>query len=109
MTGFTDIFIAIKPTRAGSVAIKAVMGPDTNRFANLSPVNSGENLRGSTTNNPNQVSNLFSDSDEVLTADVWNIIHIGQQELANQKNMQFKVTNNAGGDSDLQIGFLRTV
>tara|TARA_R110002110_G_scaffold121530_2_gene297394 strand:- start:97 stop:684 length:588 start_codon:yes stop_codon:yes gene_type:complete len=109
MTGFTDIFIAIKPTRAGSVAIKAIMGPDTNRFANLSPVNSGENLRGSTTNNPNQVSNLFSDSDEVLTADVWNIIHIGQQELANQKNMQFKVTNNAGGDSDLQIGFLRTV
>lgn len=112
MTGFTKIYLAIKPTRAGNVAIKAVMGPATNKFANLSPVNSGENLRGS---NPsatgNAISDLFSNAAESLTADVWNIFIIGatNNELIEQKLLQFKITNNAGGDSDIEVAFMRIV
>tara|TARA_Y100001963_G_scaffold122386_1_gene171618 strand:- start:242 stop:829 length:588 start_codon:yes stop_codon:yes gene_type:complete len=109
MTGFKDIFIAVKPSNSGNYAIAAVMGPDTNRFANLQPINAGENLRGSTTNNPNAISNLFSDSAESMNADMWQIFDIGQQELAGQKNLQFKVTNNSGGESTIEVAFLRRV
>ena len=38
MTGFSDLFIALKPSRGGNYAITSVMGPDTTPFANLTPV-----------------------------------------------------------------------
>jgi len=112
MTGFTKIYIAIKPSNGGNVAIKAVMGPNTYNFANLNPVNSGENLRGS---NPsatgNALSDLFSNAAESLTADVWNIFIIGatNNELIDQKLLQFKITNNSGGPSNIQFASLRVV
>jgi len=112
MTGFSKIYLAIKPTRGGNVAIKAVMGPDTNRFANLSPVNPGENLRGSNPSSTgNAIDDLFSNAAESLTADVWNIYIIGatNNELIDQKLLQFKITNNAGGASDLEVAFMRIV
>ena len=109
MTGFKDLFIAIKPSNQGNYAITAVMGPDTNRFANLAPINAAATLRGSTTNEPNKVSNLFNDSEEALTSNVWNIIAVGQQELADQKNLQFKITNNSGGESTIEVAFMRLV
>ena len=44
MTGFNSIFIAIKPSNGGAYAIQAVMGPDSNSFANLDPVNAAVTL-----------------------------------------------------------------
>ena len=46
MEGFRDIFYAIKPTNGGNYRVEAVMGPDTESFANLSPVNPASSLRG---------------------------------------------------------------
>lgn len=46
MTGFNDIQIAIRPSNGGNFAITAVMGPDTNSYANLRPVNAATTLRG---------------------------------------------------------------
>ena len=46
MTGFNDIQIAIRPTNGGNFAMTAVMGPDTDSYANLSPVNPAVALRG---------------------------------------------------------------
>ena len=109
MTGFRDVMIAIKPSNTGNYAIQAVQGPDSISYANLSPINAGEALRGSTTNNPNQISNLFSDSAESMNADMWQIFAIGQQELANQKLLQFKITNNSGGESNIDFAYLRVV
>jgi len=114
MSGFRSIFIAIKPSNGGNFAISAVMGPDTQPFANLSPVNPASNLKGS---NPsatgNALSDLFTDSAESLTADVWNIFIIGGNattgELASQRNMQFKLVNNTGGASDIEFAFMRLV
>tara|TARA_R100000963_G_C4641791_1_gene105400 strand:+ start:759 stop:1361 length:603 start_codon:yes stop_codon:yes gene_type:complete len=114
MTGFNQLFIAIHTTNAGNYAISAIMGPDSNRFANLSPVNSGALLKGS---NPsatgNAMSDLFNDTAESLTADVWNIFIIGGNsttgELGNQKNLQFAITNNSGGSADIETAFLRIV
>ena len=107
MTGYKDIFIALKPTRSGEVAIQAVMGPDTERFANLSPVKSGFNLRGADALD-SSLENMLLDSGDSLTADLWTILII-KDRLAEQKLLQFKVTNNSGGNSDIEFGFMRLI
>jgi hypothetical protein len=109
MTGYSDIQIAIKPTRAGNYAISAVMGPDDFSYANLKPVNAAAALRGTMAQaNPVDVEALFYDAVESLTADVWNIFYIGGT-LSNQKLLQFDIYNNSGGDSDIDTAFLRIV
>lgn len=110
MTGYTSIFIALKPSNGGNFAIEAVMGPDNKYFANLEPVNAAATLRGdrSYASTGTGTQNLFVDSAEALTADVWNIFVI-TNTLNNQKNMQFKITNNTGGASDLEFGYMRVV
>jgi len=114
MTGFSSLFIAIKPTSGGNYAIKAIMGPNDLSFANLRPVNPASLLQGS---NPsatgNAFSDLFNDSAQALTADVWNIFIIGGNattgELAHQKLLQFSITNNSGSESDIETAFMRLV
>ena len=110
MTGFNDGQIAIKPTNAGNYAISAVMGPATHQFANLSPVNSAAVLRGAgwAYDTDPDLENLFLDSAEALTANVWNIFMI-KRSLSNQKLLQFKVTNDSGGNSDIDFAYLRVV
>ena len=90
MTGYKDMFIAIKPTESGSYAIQAVMGPDTVKFANLEPVNAGALLRGfAPTMASVRLDELLNDPADTLTANVWNIFYI-KDNLANQKLLQFK-------------------
>ncbi len=112
MTGFNSLQIAIKPSNGGNFALSAVMGPDTEPYANLRPVNPATTLRG--TNDQSyppsaaKMNDLFYDDAEALTADVWNIYMI-MGRLANQRLMQFKITNNSGGSSDIEYGFMRLV
>ena len=107
MTDFDHVQIAIKPSRGGNYAITAVMGPNHNMYTNLTPVNPAVLLRGNSGDaTPNDMENLFSDGAESLTADVWNIFMI-RTTLANQKLLQFKLTNNSGGESDIQFAYLR--
>jgi hypothetical protein len=107
MSGFSDIFIAIRPSRGGNVAITAVMGPDTNSFMGLEPIAAANTLRGNVyTDNTTTTENLFNDAAESLSADVWNIFCI-QGRLKDQKVMQFKITNNAGGDSNIDFAYMR--
>jgi len=110
MTGFKDLQIAIRPSNGGAFAITAVMGPNDLAYANLREVNPASNLRGCIygMGSDSLVRDLFVDSSETLTADVWNIFMI-QGVLANQKLLQFKVTNNSGGESDIETAFMRLV
>ena len=108
MTGFNDIQLAVKPTNGGNYAIEAVMGPDTNRYANLSPVNSGAGLRGNQNTTGKDCDLLFRDTAESFTADVWNILSI-RNVVANIKLLQFKITNNSGGESTMEVGIMRIV
>lgn len=109
MTGYTDLFIAIKPTRAGNYAVEAVMGPASVSFANLNPIDAAAGLQGNITkDNFNQFNELFNDSAQALTADVWNIFCL-QNVLKNQKLLQFKITNNSGGSSNIETAFMRLV
>ena len=107
MTGYSDIFIAILPSQSGNMAITSIMGPDTNTFANLTPVNAAASLKG-TDGIIGSTSQLFNDTAESLTANVWNIFSI-QGVLAGQKNLQFSITNNTGNTSDIVFAYLRRV
>ena len=107
MTGFSDLFIALKPTNGGQYAITAVMGPDTTPFANLTPVAAARTLRGADALD-GSVENVLLDSAEDCQSDLWNIIII-KERLAEQKHMQFKIVNNSGGNSNIEFGFMRLV
>jgi len=107
MTGYNSIFVAINPSNGGNYAINAVMGPDAVSFANLSPVDAATLLQGNLYSKQ-ESQNLFRDTSHALTADVWNLIYL-QDTLQNQKLLQFQITNNSGGSSDIQTAFMRLV
>jgi len=68
MTGYSDIFIAIKPSNGGNYGVSAVMGPDSVSFANLSPLNSGSALRSNVSGTATTITSwngAFGDSAEV--------------------------------------------
>ena len=109
MTGYCDLILAIKVTNGGNFELKAVMGPDSNSFSNLSPVNAAATLRGLTGGHAGtSIHALLDDSAESLTADVWNIFTL-QDRLRGQKLLQFKIINNSGGASDIETAFMRLV
>jgi len=111
MTGFNDVTMAIKPTNGGACALEACMGADgTNPYANLTPLNNAAGLRIATDGEPSDegMYSAFYDASENLTADVWNIFII-QGRLRNWKLLQFKITNNSGGNSTFETTFLRIV
>jgi len=108
MTGFRDIFIAIRNSSGSTFGIDAVMGP-TN-FANLTPVNAASSLRSNRDPLSTSITlaNIFTDTSEALQDGVWNIFMI-QGGLAGQKNLQFKITNSSGGSSDIEFAYMRMV
>ena len=108
MTGFNKLFLAIKTNAGGNYKIEAVMGPDTQRFANLSPVDPASPLRGTYDQIGNTIGNLLVDNVEVLTSDVWEILSIDNL-LAGQKLLNFKITNNSGSDATFEVAFMRLV
>lgn len=109
MTGYNDIQIAIKPSNGGNYALCSVMGPDSISFANLNPVDAAaEILIKDQRTASASLQPAFDDDAQALTADVWNIFMI-QFVLANQKLLQFKITNNSGGSSDIETAFMRIV
>jgi hypothetical protein len=110
MTGYKDLLIALKPSRGGNLATTAVMGPDTNYFANLTPVDAANVLRGASLpqNSTADLQPLFEDAAQDAPVDVWSI-YILQGVVAGQKNLQFKVTNNSGGPNNIQFAYMRLI
>jgi len=109
MTGFQDLTIALKVSNAGAFSIVAVMAPGTNYYANLTPVDGAATLKGAfrSTATQDDFEALIFDS-ETLVADVWNIFQI-QGRVANQKLLQFKLTNSSGGASNIDFAYMRMV
>ena len=114
MSGFRSLFIAILPTGitgSGDVRVEAVMGPSNSesRFANLTPVNAGNPLRGALANsNAGSMSNLLLDSADGMFADVWNIYYI-ESNLAGQILLHFKLTTNTGVEAFFEFAYMRLI
>ena len=107
MTGYRDLYIAIRPSNGGNCAVVAVMGP--NKFANLTPVNAAATLRYIAIDDTAQNQDFrdcLNDAAEAMTADVWNIFNL-QGVVANQKNLQFDITNSSGGNSNIEFAYMR--
>ena len=108
MTGFSKLFIALKVSNGGNFGLRAVMGPETYPFANLSPVNAAATLRGTVAQSfPVDIEDLFNEGGEPMTADVWNIFEI--TTLNNQKLLQILIINSSGAESNIQFASLRVV
>ena len=108
MTGFNNLFIALNPSVGGNYAIQAVMGPTTYSYANLTPVAAARVLRGNTATTPTAFVTALVDGAEDCQTDLWNILSI-QTTLANQKLLQFSITNNSGAPSNIKFAYLRVV
>jgi len=108
MTGFQDLQVAIKPSNGGNYAITAIMGPNDFSYSNLNPINPASTLRGAYRQPADRLDELFADTADSLNGGTWNIFTI-YGTLANQKLLQFKITNNSGGESDIETAFLRLV
>ena len=112
MVGFDTLLVAIKPTNAGNVLMQAVMGPDTNRYANLEPVNAAALTKiinqTDSSSSAGGFFNALDDSAENLTANVWNIFTI-YTRLKDQRNLQIKIINNSGDVSTMEVAFMRLV
>lgn len=110
MTGFEDIFIAFKSVgNTATIRVEAVRGPGTTRFANLEPVNAGQEIRGNLFGQVmSEFNNALVDSTESLPSDEWAIFSL-QKVLRNQQNVQFKTINNSGGARTFEFAFMRLV
>ena len=108
MSGFRTLQFALKVTQSGNYSVKAVVGPDTVPFANLSPIapnvliRKADNITGTD-------ENLFNDTVAVDYANAWFIVTILADRAKGQKNMQFRVTNDTGSTSNIEFGFRRLV
>ena len=109
MIGFRHMMIAIKVTNGGNVALKLVMGPATNPFYNLRDVNANAVLKGFVDNRTETMGKLADDSAEVMTADVWNIFSVINYDYSGYTNLQWNITNNTGGETDITLAYLRLV
>ena len=108
MTGYNSLYIAIFQSNAGAYNLEAVMGPSTNYFANLTPINAGATLQGAYDTNLTGLSDVVKAISFSATADVWNIISI-QDRMLGQKVLQVKISNQSGDVSNIQFAYLRVV
>ena len=110
MTGFTDLQIAIKSSRSDTIHIDAVFGPDTESFANLTPIAAAAPIRIITTSRtPDETfDDALDDASELLVADAWVVFTI-LGRVKGQKNLQIKMTNNAGDPTNFEFAYRRLV
>ena len=108
MEGFVALQFALKVTNAGTYGFYSRFGPDTVRFANLSPVAAGSEIR-ITDPNGTGFEDLLGDGSETLTANAWHIFTIAQTRARDQQNLQIRIVNDSGGNSDIEFAFRRLV
>ena len=108
MTGYQSLFIALQVSNAGNYTLEAVMGPDTNTFANLTPLDPNSVLQLAYAQSPTGLADAFKAVNTALTVDVWEIIDI-QERLSDQKNLQFRITNNSGDASNINFAYMRLI
>jgi len=110
MSGFRDLQIAIKCSRSITIKMEALEGPDTNRFANLSPMASGSLLKYTSINPASSTSmdNVLRDTSESVSSAGW-IVFTVQGRMRGQKNMVIRIGNQDASAADFEVAFRRLV
>lgn len=106
--GFNALQFALKSTVSGSVGIRTVFGPDTEPFANLSPITAAVDIK---ITDPNSASfeDIVNDSGETVYADSWFVWTIAANKIVGQANLQMRIQNLTGSISDFEFAFRRLV
>ena len=108
MTGFRDLFLAIKVSNAGTYAIRGMSGPDTVRFGNII-AQAGVTYKGNYYDGSQSFEEMLVDTSENISVADGFFIFMIQERARNYQNLQFRVTNNSGGISDIEFAFMRLV
>jgi len=110
MDGWTGLQIALLVSNTGNYGFSAVQGPDANPVNGLSPVDSGEGLKwiGPSRYTDATFDDVLLDTSEGIIASKWKIFTIIER-ITGQSNLQFKITNSSGGNSDIEFAFRRLV
>jgi hypothetical protein len=108
MVGFSDIFIALKSTNTGNLGVRAVSGPDTEPFANLT-LSPGITYKGNYNDGTLGFEESLVDSTENISVANEFFVFMIQNRCRNYRNLQFRIANSQGAPSDITFGFLRMV
>ena len=108
MTGFRDLFLAIKVSNTGTYAIRGMSGPDTVRFGNIT-AQAGITYKGNYYDGSQSFEEMLVDTSENISVADGFFIFMIQERARNYQNLQFRITNNSGGNSDITFGFMRLV
>lgn len=106
--GFSKMNIAINVSRAGNYFFELILGGDVNdSYLNLNPIYTNLSLRGTvrTDSATNTFISLLSDQ-ENLVANVWNVFQVN--DIGDFK-AKMKITNQSGGNSNIQTAIQRIV
>jgi hypothetical protein len=110
MTGFRHFQLAIKCSRSINIKMEALLGPDTEPFANLTPVASGSLLKFANQNpvTTQSFDNVLRDTSEAISSAGWNIFTI-LDRATGQKNMVVRVGNEDASAADFEVAYRRLV
>ena len=110
MTGFRHFQLAIKCSRSINIKMEALLGPDTDSFANLTPVASGSLLKFANQNpvTTQSFDNVLRDTSEAISSAGWNIFTI-LDRATGQKNMVIRVGNEDASAADFEVAYRRLV
>tara|TARA_R100000654_G_scaffold10207_1_gene22883 strand:+ start:105 stop:692 length:588 start_codon:yes stop_codon:yes gene_type:complete len=109
MSGFRHLQIAVLCNRSINIKLEALMGPDTNRFANLSPVAPAALLKfvdGAT--GQTNFDNVLRDTSEAISSVGWNLFTV-MNRMQGQKMMQIRVGNEDASAANFEVAFRRLV
>ena len=80
---------------------------DAYSLANLNPIVAASGIEVLYAGN-NGCNVGVDDSAEALVSAAWNLFYV-KDRLLNQKLLQFKITNNSGGDANIETAYMRLV
>lgn len=104
--GYSKVNLAIQVSRAGDYFFETIYGGDVNdNYLNLNPLHTGGSLKA-TKDNGSAFSSILSDQESLGSTNVWfifQVVDIGDFQF------KFKITNQSGGNSDIQMAVQRLV
>jgi len=107
MFNYDILMLALKVSRAGNYEFGILQGGDADdAYFNLKPVSTAQALRATvrTDSNTNAFTTLLSDQETISDTNTWLIYKIN--DLKGFK-LKYRVTNQSGGNSDMETAIMR--
>jgi hypothetical protein len=109
MYGYSKLNIAIQVSRLGNYFFELLFGGDVdNRYLNLQPIVTDRSPKATirTDSSTNAFITLLSDQEDLDVANVWKVFQVN--DLQDFK-LKLKITNQSGGNSNIQTAIQRLV